>query len=311
MIIRKIEQILNEEQYVAKYLKMLQKTIERIDKEVMQLFSRANKQGKWSKAEMAKYNRKMILREQIRNEIKKYKSAYLSGMRNDLEKLYKEECLFTQKLLKTELSISKSFSRFPVQAIKSQVVDAIEIKGKTMADYLSKYSTDLAFRFEQDVFESIALGENPRKISRRLATIYKSMAKHRIEMTVRSWTSAIYNQSNLDVYQQAEIEKVRYLATLDAITCPVCAVDHNEVYVIGKQPILPRHPYCRCAYSPYINNKLTNPARSYENWLIDRERTPQQLENVLKNVQEYMGRGLISKKQGNHFVRLINKCKTR
>ncbi|MCG8514550.1 MAG: minor capsid protein [Halanaerobiales bacterium] len=305
MIIRKIENRLNEEVYVQKYLKMLHGTIDRIDKGVMQIFARVNKAGKWSNKEMAKYNRNLILREQIRDEIKKYKTSFVSGMRNDLEKLYKGESLFTQKLLKTELNIKKSFTHLPVQAVKTQVVDAIKIKGKTMADYISKYSTDLVFRIEQEIFDSIALGENPRKTTRRLKDIYSTMAKHRVDMTTRSWTNAIYNQSNLDVYEQAELKKVRYLATLDAVTCPICAADHNKIYILGKQPFLPRHPNCRCAYSPYIDEELTGPANSYENWLIESSISDEELERILKRINNYTERGLILSGEGRHLEKII------
>lgn len=305
MLIQKIKNQLNEEKYVKKYLEMLQSTMNRIDNELMQIFKQVNSDGKWSNKELAKYNRKMKLREQIRQELKQYNKSFLATFRNDLADLYKNESLFTQKLLKNELNITKGFDKLPVQAVKSQVVDVIEIKGKTIADYISKYSTDLTFRVEQEIFQSIALGENPRKTTRRLDDIYGTMARNRVDMTTRSWQLAIYNQSNLDTYDQAGLKKVRYLATLDVRTCPICAADHNKVMLIGNAIFLPRHVFCRCAYSPYIDSKLTEPADSYEGWLQDSSRTDEELEQILGNVQNYMKRGLISQKEGSHLEQII------
>lgn len=246
MLIHKIENRLDEEEYADKYIKQLEQTIETIDNDIMKIFKKANKKGQWSNAEMAKYNRKEKLRKQIRNQIKKYKKGFISDYRDDLAAMYKKEALFTQDLLKDvpTLEISDQFDTLPTQAIKSEVVDSVQIKGKTMTEYISKYSTDLAFRIEQEAFESIAFGENPNKTSRRLYGISDQMGKNRVDATTRSWMNAIFNQANLDVYQQGGIEKVRYLATLDAVTCPVCSADHNKVMTIDEVIHLPRHPNC-------------------------------------------------------------------
>lgn len=309
MLIHKIENRLREEVYVKKYIRQLQKTFDRIESEIMKIFVRVNRDGKWSNSELAKYNRKMNLRQQIRKEIKLYKTSFVNDFRDDLAKLYKNETLFTQRLLKNvpELGITTQLDKLPVNAIKSQVVDQITIKGKTMFEYVSKYSEDIAFRVEQEVFESIALGENPLKTSKRLGEFADKVGKTRVEMTTRSWTNAIYNQSNLDVYQQANLKKVRLLATLDTRTCPICAADHNKVFILGEQPFLPQHPNCRCAYSPYIDDELTGPARSYDNWLLDRNRNPEQLETALGNVSQYLEKGFIKNKEGEFLRDLIIK----
>jgi SPP1 gp7 family putative phage head morphogenesis protein len=274
---------------------------------MMQMFKKSNNKGNWTQAELAKYNRKMKLKEQIRSEIKKYKSNFISNYRDDLAGLYKNESLFTQNLLKntSELGINQEFNRLPTRAIKSEVVDSVTIKGKTMTEYVSRYGNDLAFRIEQELFESVALGENPEKTARRLNEATKKLGYNRVEMTTRSWNNAILNQSNLDVYEQANLEKVRYLATLDVRTCPECSVDHNNVYVIGEQPFLPRHPDCRCAYSPFIESEVTNPARTYEGWLLDGRRSPEQLNKVLSQVKSYTNRGIIRKKEGRHLIGVI------
>lgn len=309
MLIHKIESRLLEEEYVKKYLKMLQNTLDRIDKELMQIFVRVNKDGKWSNAELAKYNRKMKLREQIRQEVKKYKKQFLAIIRDDLAELYRNESLYTRDILKRNIKTSYTFDRLPTQAIKSQVVDTIEIKGKTLAEYIEKYSTDLVFRVEQEIFDSIVLGENPRETARRLNDIYNTMARHRVEMTTRTWQLAIYNRSNIDVYEQAGIKKVRYLATLDSRTCPVCAKDHNKVMKLGEEIFLPRHVYCRCAYAPFIDSKTTEPATGYEEWLKDGRRSKEQLDKVQKDVERYMDKGLISEKEGKHLLKIINQAR--
>ena len=307
MLIHKIENRLDEEEYADKYIRQLEQTIESIDNDIMKIFKKANEKGQWSNAEMAKYNRKEKLRKQIRNQVKQYKKSFIGDYRDDLAAMYKKEALFTQDLLKDvpTLEISDQFDTLPTQAIKSEVVDNVQIKGKTMTEYISKYSTDLAFRIEQEAFESIAFGENPNKTSRRLYGISDQMGKNRVDATTRSWMNAIFNQANLDVYQQGGIEKVRYLATLDAVTCPVCSADHNKVMTIDEIILLPRHPFCRCAYSPYINTELTGPATGYDEWLLDGRRSPEQLQAVLNRTKRFMRAGRIKKKEGQQLLGII------
>lgn len=307
MLIHKIENRLNEEEYADKYIKQLEKVIDNIDSDIIKIFRKANEKGQWSNAEMAKYNRKEKLRKQIRGQIKQYKSSFISDYRDDLTQMYKKEALFTQDLLKDvpKLEISDQFDTLPTQAIKSEVVDSVNIKGKTMTEYISKYSTDLAFRIEQEVFESIAIGENPNKTSHRLYGISEQMGKNRVDATTRSWMNAIFNQANLDVYQQGGLKKVRYLATLDAHTCPVCSADHNRIMTIDEVIFLPRHPNCRCAYSPFINTELTGPATGYDEWLLDGRRSMEQLQAVLNRTKRYMRAGRIKKKEGQHLTGII------
>lgn len=307
MIIHKIENRLAEETYVALYIQKLKKLMERIDQRLSQMFKKINKEGNWSNAELAKYNRAIKLREQIRGEIKKYSKDFTSSYRNDLAKLYKKETLFTQKILKQlpKLGITEGqLDTLPTRAIKSEVVDLVMIKGKTMREYVSKYGQDVAFKVEQEVFESIALGENPRETARRLKHL-ESRMMNRVEMTVRSWNLAIYNQANMMVYKQADIKQVLYLATLDARTCPECFSDHNEIYRIENAPALPRHPQCRCTLAPYIKG-MVDKAREYDDWLRDGRRSDKQLKKIKNGIESYMKSGKITEKEGKHLIGIIN-----
>ncbi|EPY2285330.1 minor capsid protein [Clostridium sp. FAM 1755] len=45
------------------------------------------------------------------------------------------------------------------------------------------------------------------------------------------------------------VKKIRYNATLDGRTCPICAPDNDKVFDIDKKIELPRHPLCRCFYT--------------------------------------------------------------
>lgn len=305
MLIHKIENRLKEERYVDRYQAKLAKLLDKIDTRLARTFKKANREGRWSNAELAKYNRDMKLRDQIRREVVAYRRDVTRDYRDDLARLYKNETLFTQDMLRNipQLGITNELNTLPTQAIKSEVVDAVQIKGKTMVEYVRKYGQDVAFRVEQEVFESVALGEHPRKTTRRLRHLEQSMS-NRVEMTVRSWNNAIYNRANDMVYDQAGIEKLLYLATLDIGTCPECAVDHNKIFRRDEIILLPRHPQCRCTYAPYIAG-MVEEARSYTDWLGDGRRSDAQLEDITGQIRGFMRRGRITKREGNHLLGII------
>src|SRR6056297_1591064 len=260
MLSHKVENRLAEEQFANKYAKKLQRTHKRVQKEIDTIFAKAQKNGKWSRKEIYKYNRAKKLKSTIREQLGKYKGNFAKEFRDDLANLYKNETRWMQNFLKKQKGLGIAYENLntglPVQAVKSEVVDNIMIKGKTMTEYVGKYGDDVAFKVEQEVMDSIMLGEHPSQTTARLNKLTNKM-QNRVDMTVRSWTNAVWNKSNLDVYEQAHIKKVRYLATFDEKTCSECAELHNNVYKIGDEPSLPLHPYCRCAYAPYISEELT------------------------------------------------------
>jgi len=43
---------------------------------------------------------------------------------------------------------------------------------------------------------------------------------------------------------------VKFIATLDDITCPICGEEDGEVYDVGEAPRVPLHPNCRCKIGP-------------------------------------------------------------
>lgn len=307
MLIHKIQNRLNEELYIQKYIEKLNKLLARIEQQMNNAFVKAQQDGVWSPSELAKYNRDAKLKRAVREEIAQFTKEVKNDLRDDLAALYKQEALYTQNLLKqvTQLGITVEFDSLPTTAIKSQVVDLVTIKGKTLTEYVSKYGQDIAFRIEQEIWESIALGENPRKTAKRLADLNLYM-QNRVEMTVRSWHLAIQNQANLMVYEQAGIEKVRYLATLDSRTCAVCAADHNKVMTNDSIIPLPRHPNCRCTYAPEIKG-LTSEARGYDEWLLDPSRTEEELRQVKDTIELFMRKRKISKTEGKYLLSLIRR----
>ncbi|MCK8824722.1 phage minor head protein [Fuchsiella alkaliacetigena] len=238
-VIKSIEERLKEEERAQKYVKLLEGTLKRIDRDLLEMFPKASEDGSWSKSKLHKYNRKQKLKEQIEAEIKKYAQDFKKELRDGLAQGYKQQSLFVQETISK--ATDQSFSRLPVQSIKTVAIDQAEIAGKTLTEYISKYSTDLAHRIQTEVFQGIALGENPERVAKRLAQAGK-MGEARAKTTFRSWYNKILNSANFDTYEQSSVEKVIYDATLDTRTTMICASRDGNIYTLEEiRDMLPAH----------------------------------------------------------------------
>ena len=88
-------------------------------------------------------------------------------------------------------------------------------------------------------------------------------------MTVlQTETNGIQAQATLDEYQDDNIKKYRYLATLEVHTCPICGELDGKVFLVKdaekgvNYPTM--HPHCRCTTVPALEKGGKRYARDIE-----------------------------------------------
>lgn len=69
----------------------------------------------------------------------------------------------------------------------------------------------------------------------------------------REYTDITVEDARLRAFEDAGIEKVRYVAEEDERTCHECREMNGKVYPIHEAPDLPRHYHCRCCLEPVID----------------------------------------------------------
>lgn len=69
----------------------------------------------------------------------------------------------------------------------------------------------------------------------------------------REYTDITVEDARLRAFEDAGIEKVRYMAEDDEHTCHECREMNGKVYPIEEAPDLPRHYHCRCWLEPVID----------------------------------------------------------
>ncbi|MCL6458060.1 MAG: minor capsid protein [Gorillibacterium sp.] len=91
------------------------------------------------------------------------------------------------------------------------------------------------------------------------------VAKHAAARLVRTETTYMANAAEMETYDEAEIERYMYVATLDSRTSEVCRAHDRKVYnvkdaVPGKN-MPPLHPYCRSSTRAYFGEEFLEKAQ--------------------------------------------------
>jgi len=108
---------------------------------------------------------------------------------------------------------------------------------------------DLATKLEQKILEGFTGAKSWAKTSRELVDAF-GVSYRRAETLVRTETSNLANQRNLQAYKDAKVDWYRYVAALDSRTCDKCGPLDRRVFPVAKAAVgvnFPTiHPNCRC-----------------------------------------------------------------
>lgn len=117
----------------------------------------------------------------------------------------------------------------------------------------------LAARLEKDISDLIVLGKNPTQIKKKLKDDL-DVSYRAADRLIRTESAHIYTQASIDSYKKAGVKQVKYLHRgVCSGKCDCHSLD-GQIFDIGTEPTLPRHPNCICCYVPVID--LTVAAKS-------------------------------------------------
>lgn len=101
---------------------------------------------------------------------------------------------------------------------------------------------------EQGVQEGLAY----RDIAKKLEPIF---SKKRAMLITQTEMTRLMNAGADLVYQEAQVQRVKYKTVRDAYVCDICEAVADEVFPLDSKPELPQHPRCRCFYSPVVEEE--------------------------------------------------------
>ena len=165
-----------------------------------------------------------------------------SALRNVAEDSYYHEIFSIQK----GTGLGFSFSKFP-----RQDVDRILRANWSGANYSQRIWKDVSgmtARLKSELLVSMLSGRSGEKTARIFQEQFgvNAFCARRI---VRTESAYVANAAQANAYDEAGIERYRFVATLDSRTCECCAALDGKVFDLAKAKpgtnYPPMHPFCR------------------------------------------------------------------
>lgn len=138
------------------------------------------------------------------------------------------------------VSITTGFS-LPVEAAVAAAREARR--------FLERHGEDFAIRGAEVVARGVLEGRGTAAIVRELRTRL-GVVKHRAEVIAQTESMRAYSVARDERFRAAGVEQVRWWATVDDRTCPLCRPRAGVLYALG-QVQTPLHPRCRCTTTPW------------------------------------------------------------
>ncbi len=142
---------------------------------------------------------------------------------------------------------------------QKQIERAINTKwsGKNYSARIWKNTQELAQDLKEEMLLGLLTGKTEREMSLEISKRYAQGA-FRSRRLVRTESSYLTNQMEMQSYQECGVDKYIYLATLDLRTCDNCCIPlDGKVFAVADQEpgknCPPMHPWCRCTTIAYIS----------------------------------------------------------
>jgi SPP1 gp7 family putative phage head morphogenesis protein len=172
-------------------------------------------------------------------------TAYRRGIRQSVGQLQKAGASVSDRW------VSSAFLR-PVHADRVGLIYTRTYSG------LAGITQSMDARISRVLSLALAEGQSPRQIARDLNREV-DIGLNRARMIARTEVISAHAESSLNTYQEAGVLGVgveaEWLTTGDGLVCELCEeLAGKELTIEEARNMLPRHPNCRCAWIPKIED---------------------------------------------------------
>lgn len=144
--------------------------------------------------------------------------------------------------------------------------------GASFSDRLWENKSKLYYNLKQTLTQGLIQGQGFPEMTRNLAN-RMDVSYKQANVLVRTETQHFMNQSHMDSYIEAEIEKYRFLASMKESTCEECGRLDGQVFLLSEAivgvnyPLI--HPYCGCDTTPELGQERigTRSAKIGDEWV--------------------------------------------
>ena len=146
-----------------------------------------------------------------------------------------------------------------LKRIATSFVEA-EFRNVTFSDNIWQNQKELQEGLENALRRSIMRGENPRKTGSQLQKLVKKefeLKKYAADRIAITETSRIQGEAAKKSFEDGNFDKYTWIAEPSA--CDVCLPLDGKVFNVkdtgDSAPAIPRHPFCKCSTSAYMDRE--------------------------------------------------------
>lgn len=147
-------------------------------------------------------------------------------------------------------------------AVPTRLIDKIineNWSGENYSKRIWKNTNKLAEDLRQTLTTAAMTGESITKTSKKLAEAFNT-SDYNARRLIRTETTYATNQAELLAYDELDIERYEFVATLDTRTSPICQKQDGKIYEVKEAKAgvnLPAmHPNCRSTTIPYFEDGM-------------------------------------------------------
>lgn len=229
---------------------------EKIDKRLAQIKERGVDFGPGTT------KRLLALEDEIRAILEKPQREITEEINVFLEGVATREPVFLKTVIAEELPVVVSMN-LPAAKQLRDIVRFKPIDGRLLGDWVDGMHASDIRRMNEEIRRGLVQGESNEQIARRIfgsrgAGGARKVTRREAEIIARTATNSVSNMSR-QTFLQANADVIKaevWVATLDSATCPQCGALDGRRWEVGKGPIPPAHPQCRCTKVAAVDDEL-------------------------------------------------------
>ncbi|WP_416353918.1 minor capsid protein [Agrilactobacillus fermenti] len=204
--------------------------------------------------------RLQLLETQLQNLTKQFADQQTDSLNNELQKQFEDtymRTIYTNQLAHGQLSAN--FATFNEDQLRLIVAKPWGNDGKDFSARIWKnYREELPNQLMNVMLKGTLLGYSPARLARELQQSFTDVKRNNIHRLIISELGHIAEEATAKAYEESNIEKYEYMATLESHTCTICGHLDGEVFKLNERkpginyPVI--HARCRCTTVPYLED---------------------------------------------------------
>lgn len=238
----------------------------RMDLKEFEEKARANSDGQWTKELQAASARVHLTRLQqiqlqMRNRLYEIYHQTEDATAGAVRDAYTNEYYHNEYLNQQREGKFSEIAQIPDDQLNTLLKQPWASDGKTWSSRIWESRDKLAAQLQGELTRVLLQGKSPAEAGKRIAG-KMNVGEYQALRLVNTECTYAQSLADKESFKNMGIDKVQYLATLEAHTCDTCGELDEKVFdrkdAIPGVTAPPMHPNCRCTLIPYFEDETSD-----------------------------------------------------